>query len=397
MSLRNHYVPQFILRQFGERLCLFDVQKQTLEEGRNPATLYYQKGIYPDEMETAFSIKVEKPFADLFYRKISPEKNEISLSRQELFIIKKFLLLSTLRTLESAEVIQSERNFYGRLASLWKEEGLPDEKIPEPPFKEKDTEGLTDQDYWLRTLRCIINAPDVNTGTIAQMPEATYAAFRWAGVIDAGYLGFWDASKYEDEFFLTDVGMTSENEVGWDEINQHNHKKMDFILQALQKDNGSSPNYTAMLLVQANFLTQLHENFMMFPISGKRMIVSISPFFKFRYEGMRHGYRFPSLNEYTKMVDENLFAPNISHYQNLQTGPAHFVYDKDDCYLYHPVSLSGFETRYCNALLMDRIREFLGFSSLAKAKRSVKLYKDLNEGFIPRVCYDGLYQTLHIK
>ena len=55
------------------------------------------------------------------------------------------------------------------------------------------------------------------------------------------------------------------------------------------------------------------ENFMMFPISAKRMIVEIDPFYKFR-EAYKNYYKMPDLETLTMMPNENLFAPNTNQY-----------------------------------------------------------------------------------
>ena len=57
--------------------------------------------------------------------------------------------------------------------------------------------------------------------------------------------------------------------------------------------------------------------------------------------------------------------------------------------------LSDKEVQYCNALFMDRVSHFFGFSSLSDAVRSIILYKKLNSfPFIPRVDYTNLYKII---
>jgi hypothetical protein len=138
---------------------------------------------------------------------------------------------------------------------------------------------------------------------------------------------------------------------------------------------------------------------MMFPLSAQRMIVSINPFFRFMNEVKNSNSRlhFPSLNEFTKIPDPRLFVPNTVSYAHPRYTPGPIAYDPADRYCYTPVRLSGYQTRYCNALFMDRIEEFLGFSSLEKVKRSIKLYYELNKNYCPRVDYSGLYKVLDLK
>ena len=56
------------------------------------------------------------------------------------------------------------------------------------------------------------------------------------------------------------------------------------------------------------------------------------------------------------------------------------------------------ETRYCNALFLDRINTTLGFSALEKAVGSLLFYRKLNAyPYIPRVDYSALYNLINQK
>ena len=64
--------------------------------------------------------------------------------------------------------------------------------------------------------------------------------------------------------------------------------------------------------------------------------------------------------------------------------------------IYEIKKLTKDETRYCNALFLDRINTILGFSSLNKAVGSIIKYKKLNAyPYVPRVDYGPLYKTIN--
>lgn len=159
----------------------------------------------------------------------------IELNREELQLIKKFLLISVIRSMGNEEFMQKERRYYIDLNELdkkyAKEHGIKEEPI-EPPFIEKEIEGETPFDYWMRTLNVILDT-DGTPEQILEHPDKTYPAHRWAKVIKAGYLAFWDSEYEHDEYIITDIGMTSENEKGWNEITNHNRKKLDFLTNLL--------------------------------------------------------------------------------------------------------------------------------------------------------------------
>ena len=139
--------------------------------------------------------------------------------------------------------------------------------------------------------------------------------------------------------------------------------------------------------------TSFHENFQMFPMSAKRMIVLIAPFYKFR-QVFKNICEMPDLEKLTCLTNENLYSPNRNFYVLPQDGLSQNYHD-DDKYIYDIKKLSREETRYCNSLFMDRINTYLGFSSLPKAVGSIIKYKKLNDPpYVPRNDYTNLYKII---
>jgi len=111
--------------------------------------------------------------------------------------------------------MQVEKKFYDNLAIHWemqgKLKGLSESEIkestPPKPFEERQIEGETDYQYWMRTLNVILDTNGTQE-EILKHPNKTYPAYRWSGVIMAGYLAFWDSEFKHDEFVITDIGMT---------------------------------------------------------------------------------------------------------------------------------------------------------------------------------------------
>lgn len=395
----NHYVPQFILRQYGDHLCVFDAKQQQFFEGRNSRSLYCEKGLYPDDIEDGLQQRVETPFAEFLHKTNLLSEKQITLNHDQLNLFHKFLVISILRTKDTPKGISQDRFFYQRLAQMMKAGGQSDQAVASalPPFAEKDTEKLSDTEYWYRTLRCLIAAPDVNPETIALRPDATYSAYRWATVLYSGYLAFWDASPYQDEFVLTDAGMTSELEPDWNNPYHPSNKKIETMQKLISQDTFADLHYTELLLRTTAGMVPFIENFMMFPLSAHRMVVLVNPFFKFWAIARLRKIAMPSLAAYTTFPDEKLFAPNESHFVFAQRNFLKVQYDPGDSYVYHPVHLSGSETRRCNAFFMDQIYDLLAFSSLEKVRRSIKYYRSSEKKFVPRVDYSALYKIIGLK
>ncbi len=99
MNLVNsHYVPQLILRHFSENEIIqyCDINGMTVEY-RNIKTVFSEKGYYPDQIEGDLGHKIEVQFANILNKKILPENYKVTLTREELTIVKKYLIITTIR------------------------------------------------------------------------------------------------------------------------------------------------------------------------------------------------------------------------------------------------------------------------------------------------------------
>ena len=229
--VNSHYVPKQTLKKFAKKLCLFNVKTGEYKENVALNRAFSEYGFYSVEVEEKLNKKIESQFAQLFSNKLINAEGTIELKRNEVQLIKKFLLISVIRSVGSETFMQTERKFYDDLKEYWikfgKGMGLSDDEINaapiEPPFKEKTIDGETSFDYWMRTLNVILDSNGTPEG-ILKHPDKTYPAYRWATVINNGYIAFWDSEYDHDEFVITDIGMTSENEKGWNGVTIHNVK-----------------------------------------------------------------------------------------------------------------------------------------------------------------------------
>lgn len=402
MKINSHYVPRFTLRRFGNQICTYNIRTGKYRENVRLDRAFCERGFYSSEVEKQLNYQVESQFCKLFNDRIDKAEGSLELSRAELRLIKKFLLISVLRSAGSEPFLQKERKYYDNLKEyayraalargLNEQDARKDSESSDfdPPFQEVVIDGESNFDYWMRTLNVVLETDGTPEG-ILQHPLKTYPAHRWSQVINNGYLAFWDSEFNHNEFVITDIGMTSENEVGWNGVTVHNHKKTDFLAGLLSYESDSS-----MQKVIMNNLIMHHcftENFMMFPISARRMIVEIDPFYKFRHI-FAGRYPMPPLSSLTMMNNEDLFFPNGVKYALPQDG-IQFKYHPDDRYIYQIKKLTDKETEYCNALFLDRIDTYCGFSSLDKAVQSILYYKELNElPYTPRIDYSGLYKII---
>lgn len=398
--INSHYVPRLILRKFSDKLTLYNVKTGELEENISIEHAYAIEDYYDRETEEKLNRRIESQFGDLLSNYLLKCDKEISLNRKQLYLIKKFLLISVLRGMNAEEFAQYERGFYDRLeygkkliTKMYGEERRDDESSA--PFEEKVIEGETSFQYWMRTLNVILDT-DGTPQTILDHPDKTYPAYRWSYLMGNAYLAFWDAPNERDEFVITDIGMTSENEKGWDGILVHNMKKTGFMRNVFSKAVEEKVSNEILQQIYSDLHAQnnFSENFMMFPISSKRMIVLISPFFKYKDKYAAYEQP-PKLENLTNIPNPELFKANRNYYKYPQKFGQPFKYHDDDRYIYDVKTLSSNEIRYCNSLFLDRIDTYLGFSSLEHAVGSIIKYKKLNDPpYIPRVDYTSLYKII---
>lgn len=376
-KITSHYVPRLILRKFSDHLCLYNIQTGELRENIVPERAYALEDLYDKNTEQKLNKKIESQFGNLLSNVILKADREISLTRNQLLVIKKFLLVSILRTMQNETILQKEKQLHYCF---------------DIPFEEKQIEGETAFDYWMRTLNVVLDT-DGTPRSILEHPNKTYPAYRWSRLVNSAYIAFWDCSNDKDEFVITDIGMTSENEKGWDGMRIHNDKKLSWLTKQLDHSTVESEKNDIANIIYAT--CNFSENFMMFPISSKRMIVLICPFYKYRYICQKVGMKVPSLEELTVIPHEKLFEPNGNEYVFPQVPGKPFKYHENDRYIYDIKQLTNSEIRYCNALFMDRIDTYLGFSSLGCAVNSIIKYKKLNDPpYVPRVDYTELYKII---
>ena len=185
-KINSHYVPVQTLKRFGERLCLFNVKTGEYFENVKLKRAFSRKGFYSSEIEEELNYKIENQFGALFANKLANCENTVELSREELRIVKKFLLISVVRSMGSEEYLEKEKHYYEDLEKSWllfaKQKGISDEdavkNAPKAPFIEEQIDGETPFDYWMRTLNVILESLKVSLPWKNSWPRLRQADFR---------------------------------------------------------------------------------------------------------------------------------------------------------------------------------------------------------------------------
>ena len=89
---KNHYVSQLIIKRFAPSVSTFDMQTNQIVEHRQAAKIFFDRDIYDNDIEEKMAHDLEQPFASILDKKIL-NCEKIRLTRNELYLVKQFLLM----------------------------------------------------------------------------------------------------------------------------------------------------------------------------------------------------------------------------------------------------------------------------------------------------------------
>ena len=375
----NHFVPQLILRRFGEEISTYNIKTGEYRDRQQTAEVFSKYEFYPIELEIEFG-QVESRFANILNQKLlkAESRGEVELTRKELNIVKKFLLLEQMRVFVEEEACAN-------IAKMTSDLQLKTGSF-KYPFTEKVIENESVHDRWLRNIRVIIECKDLTR--IQSHELCTYEAYRWAQIYNWGYMAIWDSSYVDTSFIITDIGMTSEREPSVAQYGVEVEKKQ-YLMEAPSRTNNTifQRKYAELLYQQTNF----HENFYMFSISKHRMLVVINPFFRLYCK--KEKYPMPTIWP-SKIKDRRLFEKNdADKLIGFQGKP---ILSDNDTFRYKVQSMKHEDVIWVNMLMLDRIDTLLGFTSLEDIAESVQAYDNWykEHNLPPRKDYTGLIELL---
>ena len=363
----NHYVPRLILRKFDERISVYDLKAHELKLNQKLERIFASKKLYTEEIENMFCDKVESEFARLLNNKILISENECVLTRKEVNLIKKFLVLAMLRTVESEYFTHSRA-----------EKTCDTVKINYNFVEKPETSSLSSFEYWMQTLRCILEVK--NPFDVQKNENATAIAVYWANVFMSGYIAIWDSTESKEKFVIMDQGMTSEHEkTRFLPPFNNDVIKRGYLIDKTFKSNKPSSyketnllyKYTQLALANDGF----SENMYLFTISKNRMIAFINPFFRLYDIDDWNDYDSPIIPDiWTTMIqDKSLFQKNKNLYIDPEKSKMG-IHSNDDKFIYRIHSMKVDDVIYVNCLVLDRIETYLGFSETKGILKSLITY-----------------------
>ena len=335
------------------------------------------------KIELELGDKIESSIANFFTDKIYKCDCELSLSRNELQNIKKFVLTQLMRTLDNSyDYWYGNKDIYENGCQLIYKIGRQK--------KYKDFSTFTEKQAMLHELQVIL---DNDFEDIFEHEDSTPNLCKFWSLMNSGYLGFWRADEQND-FIITDTYLVNES----DRLVRKNvpkaipmFTKQAFLAEVIEKyaedeEVVKSAEYNRVIQLlynQVNF----HENVWFFPITNSLMIVLINPFFKEVEQNRLLNDSLKTLYEvgYNSKIPIKHFEFNNAYYENQEKisrkyNEAGFkfadYYSEKDRYIYAIQKLDGETVQYINTLMLDSVTKEFGFKDKSKIINSVKSYID---------------------
>ena len=347
--VNSHYVPQLILRHFAndERIQYCDLNKKKIET-RNIKSAFAKKGYYPDEIEKELCYKTERQFANLLNNKILKERYKVSLTREELFILKKYLIVTTIRfnVTEAMEnfnnpqkMVQSySDSFYGNINKV-----LACERV------EEMMEYLN------------INPSEALGKAMNGDKYGEIKLFSDIKNILHSYVAIVSTNRCKRDFIIPDTGF-SYKATHLSFLGEEFDKCMYTLNYAMQTGN-------PFLMHVAHMLTPY--DYIFCPVSKDLAIISFSVFYKF----------FNNKSDIYGMIQTN----GITVSDLLGFGSADLVeppkvkqqFGKPVGYEYGIKELSRNDVHWLNAAMFNTVEHHFGYCDLDKIKSSIEYYNAL--------------------
>ena len=376
----NHYVPQFILRRFGNKINRYNVKTGNLVIKGSTLNAFSDEKIYPEWLEKMFG-SLESRIANLIDNKVLKADGEVVLTRADNILIKKFFTIATLRVPDSS--LFNKKHFES------------EESLKRQGFKEVPVDDESDLDYAYRTMKVVLESNSIEE--LFNHPQVTYEACKWFSLFNNCYLTIWDSKESKEDFVITDNGMNCEHDktrfltFNYDGKPYKNERdemlKDGYVLKKLEESKNDQIKYVGYAEIFAR-MSRVHANYYLFAVSATRTIALINPFYR-----MYDDETFLKNIQETPDVWPTLLsreAMSSNSYTYVKVGEK----NDNDLFRYKVKNLSLEEVIIINCMMLDRVYYWVGFDNSARIARSLNTYTMIEQRF-QRNHYDKLVEYLY--
>jgi hypothetical protein len=334
--INSHFIPQLILRHFcdGDKIQYYDIKMHSVES-RNTKSVFSEKGYYPEQLEKDLCHKIEVQFANVLNKKILCENYNISINSEDMLILKKFLIITTLRVRDN----ELEHNAWYQ--ALKRDGLIPDDNSLADFFSGDFFENMN------KILEC------QTLDTLLEIAEKGQNMQLFAFIRDVvySYNVFVKTNNCKEDFIIPDRGWAGYR-------GPLSIKKLNAMLDVLQQRYDP---YVDMLLHMSS-----PQDYAIFPIARNMAIITVSPAFKLCLPDAHYNIIYPDS------------APTLS--QCLGFGSANTIalpdnkFNRDGTkeYRYKIQQLSRRDVIFLNSLLIKNSDQFFAYATIDKVKSSLE-------------------------
>ncbi len=357
----QHYVQNKLLKNFAVKsdngkykIQIIDLKDKKVVE-KNTDRAFWVKNLYDVEnnedvkkLEKDLNEKIEKPFNEILDRLTTEIKDTFTITRRELEIIKKYLLIQQYRSLKNS--------------LSYNENCKKDEVLSRYNIRENETQ----LDFWKREMQTILDnsLEDLITKLdLVGVKQKTSSIF-------SDFLMFVHTC---DEFVINDLGYVTERVPVKIDISPEEYGKItEEIGKQLYGADGFGKNAEQRALNQTEYM----DNFMFFPVSSDLAIMSVDKFWKllsFVKKADITKLEIPN----TVLLSKHFSLPKNKYVnQKLMKKPKDFqkYQSQNDKFIYQIHELDEDDTIYINNLLINEAHQFIGYKTKDKVMPSIYVY-----------------------
>lgn len=364
--MNNHYKSKLVINRFNRKVWFYDMDNRTLVQ-KQSHKIFCGQDIYDLVIEEKLH-KLETTYSRIIDDKILG-KEEIRLTREELFLIKKFLLVDSIRQMYADGVFveyfngfeKSARQYFNFIeinSMIDPRDKMFLNELKKYNHKYLSEMDIPDEDKFRVSLEFILDNDIFNL----YMTECPLDIIAWAAAMTESYITFWDSCDTE-EFILTDINMMSEYDMCHTIFGGLNTEKFSFLISKIKTKEASL--YSNLIKTTS----VMYENYNIFNLSNTRCIVCINPFFKLYsdriLEHFNPNYKMPKPDIWPGVTIHHLSAYEIPKNEYEINFMCH---TPNDIFYYKPYKLTFDETLALNMQFLNESKQFIGFVNKDKVR-----------------------------
>ena len=300
---------------------------------------------YPENIEHDLCDKIERDFANILNSKILPQRYKIVLSREELTIVKKYLIISVHRFKYTKKKLFEDGMY---------EDTFQDVEISD--FNKNISRILScDNDNELMNLRkeyfeSILNLLHTNEKIDLQKIAKSN---QWKGVneILGAYLGFLRTDYCKENFIISDIGTSYY-------FGKYAFDKLYCLINLIRSGCLSSEDMDELMSIAWGTSPM---DYSIFPIANNMAIICWSPFLKMYEQISKFNMINSTVYEHIGFGSkETISSPKVKEINGKRT------------YIYSVKQITNKDLHHLNYLLLEEADKYIAFADYNKIKPSVE-------------------------